>query len=83
MAMLHASTCPVCKQSMTYRRKDKTACSHTCYMRLYRARAKAALVPLLTNIDRANQLVAAEYIAAMFLQLNIQETHHVRSTQTQ
>lgn len=81
MAMLHVSTCPVCGQSMTYRRKDKTVCSHKCYMRLYRARAKAALVPLLTNTDRANQLVAAEYIAAMFQQLNIQETHHVYSTQ--
>ena len=50
-------------------------------MRLYRARAKAALVPLLTNTDRANQLVAAEYISAMFQKLNIQEIHHVYSTQ--
>ena len=83
MAMLHVSTCPVCGQSMTSRRKAKTVCSHRCYMRLYRARAKAALVPLLTNTDRANQLVAAEYIAAMFQQLNIQEIHHVYSTQAQ
>ena len=80
MAMLHVSICPVCGQSMTSRRKDKTVCSHKCYMRVYRARAKAALVPLLTNTNRANQLVAAEYIAAMFLQLNIQEKNHVRST---
>ncbi len=81
MAMLHVSTCPVCGQSMTSRRKDKTVCSHKCYMRAYRARARAALVPLLTNTDRANQLVAAEYIAAMFQQLKIQETNHVYSTQ--
>lgn len=83
MAMLHVSTCPVCEQSMTYRRKDKTVCSHKCYMRVYRARARAALVPLQINTDRANQLVAAEYITAMYLQLNIQETNHVYSTQTQ
>ena len=81
MAMLHVSTCPVCGQSMTSRRKDKTVCSHKCYMRVYRARARAALVPLLTSTDRANQLVAAEYIAAMFQQLKIQETNHVYSTQ--
>jgi len=83
MAMLHVSICPVCEQSMTSRRKDKTVCSHKCYMRLYRARAKATLVPRLTNTDRASQLVAAEYIAAMYQQLNIQEIHHVYSTQAQ
>lgn len=72
MAMLHVSTCPVCGQSMTSRRKTKTVCSHKCYMRVYRARARAALVPLLTNTDRANQLAAAEYIAAMYQQLKLQ-----------
>ena len=72
MAMLHVSTCPVCGQSMTSRRKAKTVCSHKCYMRVYRARARAALVPLLTNTDRANQLAAAEYIAAMYQQLKLQ-----------
>lgn len=72
MVKLHVSICPVCGQVMTSRRNDKTVCSHKCYMRLYRARAKAALVPLLTDTTRANQLVAAEYIGAMYEQLKLQ-----------